>query len=137
MIRKIISKGVLIVLFVTYMLACKTDEVVMDTTSISTLNCSSAAFSATATENNAYTGTATVPYTGGNGVGYTAGSAVSSTGVTGLTATLTSGTLASGAENLTYNNHGYSYFCWYGRFCVKHGRTDLFAESNRFNRLHK
>ncbi|WP_316801220.1 DUF3500 domain-containing protein [Pedobacter frigidisoli] len=74
--------------------------------SVTALNCSAASFSALATVNVAYSGTATVGYTGGNAVAYTAGTAISSTGVTGLTATLVAGTLASGAGNLSYTITG-------------------------------
>lgn len=71
------------------------------TASVSSLNCSSVSLSA-ATAGSAYAGTATVPYTGGNGAAYSAGSAIASTGVSGLTATLQSGTLLSGAGNISF-----------------------------------
>ena len=89
-------------------ITCRKDDTTGGTTSasVSALNCSSAAFSATATINVAYAATATVPYTGGNGVSYAAGAAVSSAGVTGLTATLAAGTLANGAGSLSYTISG-------------------------------
>ena len=86
-----------------------TDTETTNTTSgaaISALNCTSGTFTAAATINVAYSGTASIPYTGGNGVSYSAGTAISSTGVTGLTAILSAGTLASGAGNLTYTISG-------------------------------
>ncbi len=74
---------------------------------VANLNCAAGTASpATATENTAYTGTATIPYTGGNGATYGAGSSINSTGVSGLTATLQAGTLANGAGNLTLNVTG-------------------------------
>jgi len=96
------------VLTVAIFIACK--KTVSDTgttsASVTTLTCASTTFSATATINVAYSGTASVPYTGGNGVAYSVGTAIASTGVTGLTATLSSGTLASGAGNLSYTITG-------------------------------
>jgi hypothetical protein len=71
--------------------------------SVSTLGCGSASFSATASPNQSYTGTATVQYVGGNGASYAAGSAISSTGVTGLTATLKAGTLANGTGSIVFD----------------------------------
>ena len=74
---------------------------------VTNLDCASGTASpATATENTAYTGTATIPYTGGNGAAYGAGSPVNSTGVTGLTATIQAGTLNTGAGNLSLNITG-------------------------------
>ncbi|MCL6296755.1 hypothetical protein M3P09_17270, partial [Gaetbulibacter sp. 2012CJ34-3] len=71
---------------------------------VANLDCAAGTASpATATENTAYTGTATIPYTGGNGAAYGAGSPTASTGVTGLTATIQAGTLANGAGNLSLN----------------------------------
>lgn len=93
------------VLIATLMLGCKSDDdstVTPTSASVSALTCASVAYSTSAVNGTAYTGTATVPYTGGNGVAYAAGSAISSSGVTGLSATLQAGTLASGAGNLTY-----------------------------------
>jgi hypothetical protein len=85
-------------------LACSsTDSSVTPTgASITGLTCGSVAFSATATNGNAYTATANVPYTRGNGQAYAAGSAVASTGVLGLTATLAAGTLANGDGTATF-----------------------------------
>ena len=74
--------------------------------SISSLACSSATFSSTATANTAYNGTATIAYSDGNGLAYTTGTSVSSSGVTGLNATLQPGTLANGAGNLIFNISG-------------------------------
>lgn len=84
--------------------SCKktTDDVTPTSATVSALTCSSAAYSASAVNGVAYTGTVTVPYTGGNGVAYSAGTAIGSTGITGLTATLTASTLASGSGNLIY-----------------------------------
>ncbi len=74
----------------------KTDATTTATgATITTINCTSAAFSGTAIINVDFSGSATIAYTGGKGDAYTAGSSVSSTGVTGLTATLSAGTLAS------------------------------------------
>lgn len=86
--------------------ACQDNTTVATSPAISTLNCSSSTFSATASANTAYSGTASVPYTGGNGAAYQAGTAITSTGVTGLTATLQAGTLAKGDGNLTYTITG-------------------------------
>ncbi|RYF71936.1 MAG: carbohydrate-binding domain-containing protein, partial [Cytophagaceae bacterium] len=87
---------VILVTFVVVSLSCKTNEVVVNTPTISALDCSAATFSATATSGASYTGKASVPYTGGNGIAYVEGTSVVSTGVTGLTATLSAGTLSSG-----------------------------------------
>ena len=73
---------------------------------VTSLNCAGASFSASATVNAAYTGSANVPYAGGNGVACSAGLAISSTGVTGLTATLVAGTLANGAGTAIYTITG-------------------------------
>ncbi|WP_449400968.1 FISUMP domain-containing protein [Chryseobacterium wanjuense] len=73
------------------------------TPSVSTLNCGSAAFSATFTQLNAYTGTLTVPYTGGNGAPYPSQSL---TPQNGLSFTLSSGTLNSGSGTLIYTVSG-------------------------------
>lgn len=74
--------------------------------SVTTLGCNTASFSATATAQVAYDGTATIPYAGGNGAAFAAGSPITSTGVTGLSATLDGGTLTSGAGNITYHITG-------------------------------
>jgi hypothetical protein len=84
----------LLLTFIFIFQSCKVDEITI--ASINALTCSSATFSATATNGTSYTGTASVPYTGGNAVNYPAGVAIASTGVSGLTATLSAGTLASG-----------------------------------------
>lgn len=96
------------VLSIAVFIACKKRVNDTGTTSaaVTTLTCASTTFSATATINVAYSGTASIPYTGGNGVAYSAGTAIASTGVTGLNATLTAGTLASGAGNLSYTITG-------------------------------
>lgn len=96
----------LLIATATFFSCRKNDAGSSSSASISTLNCTGATYSSAATINVAYSGTVTVPYTGGNGVAYSAGPAISSTGVTGLTATLQSGTLASGAGNLTYTITG-------------------------------
>jgi len=106
-IRKILFIALAMAVPPAVFIACKKDSsATSSSATVTTLTCSSAVLSATATAGTAYTGTATVPYTGGNGVAYTAGSAISSTGVTGLTATLAAGTLASGSGSLTYNITG-------------------------------
>lgn len=104
--QTLLLAGLLALLSVFTIVACKKDDSSSDGNSISALNCASATFSGTATVNVAYSGTATVPYTGGNGTGYSAGSSIASTGVTGLTAMLSAGTLASGNGNLTYTING-------------------------------
>ncbi|WP_019990641.1 DUF3500 domain-containing protein [Rudanella lutea] len=85
-------------------LSCQKDDSTVTPTSatISTLNCASPVFSATAVSGSAYTGTLTIPYTGGNGATYGAGTTVASTGVTGLNAVLQAGSLTSGSGNLTF-----------------------------------
>jgi len=87
-------------------MSCQKNTEDVSGASISTLSCSSATYSSTATINTAYTGTVTVPYTGGNGASYNTGSGIASSGVTGLTATLAAGALQSGSGNLTYNIAG-------------------------------
>lgn len=82
--------------------ACDETSTTDTSPSVTALACTTASFSATATESTAYSGTASLPYTGGNGASYAAGSAIASTGVTGLTATLQAGTLANGAGNLSF-----------------------------------
>lgn len=69
---------------------------------VNTLGCNTASFSATATAQSSYDGTATIPYSGGNGADFSAGPAVPSSGVTGLNATLEAGTLTSGSGNITF-----------------------------------
>ncbi|AYQ34748.1 carbohydrate-binding domain-containing protein [Runella sp. SP2] len=77
--------------------ACKDKEITAENAAtITSLNCSSATFSASATSGASFTATSSVPYTGGNGASYAEGTAIASTGVTGLTATLSAGTLADG-----------------------------------------
>lgn len=77
--------------------ACKDKEITAENAAtITSLNCSSATFSASATSGASFTATASVPYTGGNSASYAEGTAIASTGVTGLTATLSAGTLADG-----------------------------------------
>ena len=93
----------LLLAFILIFQSCKDPEITAATPAVVTaLNCSSAAFSATATSGTSYTATASVPYTGGNGVAYTEGNAVASSGVTGLTATLSAGTLASGSGTANF-----------------------------------
>ena len=72
------------------------------TGSITTLNCPTVSFNATATAGITYSATASVSYAGGNAAAYAAGVAITSTGVTGLTATLAAGTLANGTGNLSF-----------------------------------
>lgn len=93
-----------LLLVFSVIISCKKtdDTVTPSSATVSALSCGSATFSTAAVSGSAYTATATVPYTGGNGVAYAAGSAIASTGITGLNATLQTGTLASGAGNLTY-----------------------------------
>ncbi len=100
---KSLSLGFLCFFIIWGVQSCKESSTTITPTSpsVTTLNCSSVTFSATATSGTAYSGTATIAYTGGNAVAYTA-SSVSSTGVTGLTATLSAGTLANGAGTLSY-----------------------------------
>lgn len=86
--------------------SCKKDSSSNDTVAITVLSCSSGSFSASATNNVAYNGIATIPYSGGNGKAYSAGAAISSTGVTGLTATLQTGTLTSSTGNLSFTVTG-------------------------------
>lgn len=87
----------LLLTFILIFQSCKVDEITTaKTASLTTLNCSGATFSASATSGASLVVTASVPYTGGNGVEYPAGTAVASTGVTGLTAELAAGTLANG-----------------------------------------
>ena len=87
--------------------ACEEDdEIVTEEASITSLNCSSATFSATATDGESYSATASVPYTGGNEGTYSAGSTIASTGVEGLSAILVAGTLADGAGSFTYTITG-------------------------------
>lgn len=74
--------------------------------SVTGLGCNTASFSATATANTAYNGTATIPYSGGNGASFTTGTPIPSTGVTGLNAVLDAGTLTSGTGNITYHISG-------------------------------
>lgn len=93
--NSLIVASVLLALFLVIQ-ACKKEEDVVPTPTITALTCASATFSATATSGTSYTGTASVPYTGGNGVAYEAGTGVASSGITGLTATLSAGTLTSG-----------------------------------------
>jgi FtsP/CotA-like multicopper oxidase with cupredoxin domain/arylsulfatase A-like enzyme len=88
---------------------------------VSTLSCSNATFSSTATANTIYNASATLPYTGGNGVAYTSGTSISSTGVTGLTATLQSGTLASGSGSLVYTILGTPTTSGTANFAVSFG----------------
>jgi Protein of unknown function (DUF3500) len=88
--------------------ACKKtdDPLVSVTPSVATLTCGTATFSALATANATYTGTASLPYTGGNGQAYAVGTVIASTGVSGLSATLQAGTLTTGAGTLTYSISG-------------------------------
>ena len=74
--------------------------------SITSLNCGTVSYNATATANTAYSGTATISYNGGNGAVYSSGTSIASTGVSGLTATLQAGTLANGNGSLTYTISG-------------------------------
>jgi hypothetical protein len=76
------------------------------TSVVSSLSCTSSAFSANAVSEVPYAATLTVPYTGGNLATYAAGSAITSTGVTGLTATLQAGTLTDTGGNLVYDITG-------------------------------
>ena len=69
---------------------------------ITSLNYSSATFSASATSWASFTATANIPHNGGNGVAYAEGTAVASTGVTGLTATLLADTLSNGSGAATF-----------------------------------
>ncbi|MES2518191.1 MAG: DUF3500 domain-containing protein [Bacteroidota bacterium] len=105
---KTLILGILSIAFALTFQSCKQTETTTTTTSatITALNCSSATFSATATNGIVYAGTANVPYVGGNGVAYVAGTSIASTGVTGLTATLAAGTLATGAGNSTFTVSG-------------------------------
>ncbi|RNA63145.1 hypothetical protein D1631_15015 [Chryseobacterium nematophagum] len=84
--------------------SCTLTIPVVDFTAIvSSLDCSSAAFSPTViTQGAAYTGTLTVPYTGGNGESYSQQSFTQN----GLTFTLPAGTLATGNGNFVYNITG-------------------------------
>lgn len=89
--------------FILIVQACKDKEITAaESAKVTSLNCSSATFSASATSGASFTATATVPYTGGNGVAYAEGTAIASTGVTGLTATLSAGTLANGSGTASF-----------------------------------
>jgi YHYH protein len=101
-------KSIYFLFFIVCLAAsCKKDTSSNDTAAaITALSCSSGSFSASATINVAYSGTAAIPYSGGNAKAYTAGAAISSTGVTGLTATLQGGTLANGTGNLSFTVTG-------------------------------
>jgi len=107
----IINISIVIVLFFS---ACKKNE--GGGPAISGLACSSVSYTASATQNTAYSATATVPYTGGNGVSYGIGTTISSREVTGFTATLQAGSLYTGNGNLSYTingiatDTGYAYF---------------------------
>jgi hypothetical protein len=107
---KTLILGIVSITFALTVQSCKQTDTTTTTTTtsatITALNCSSATFSATATNGTVYAGTATVPYVGGNGVAYVAGTSIASTGVTGLTATLAAGTLATGAGNATFTVSG-------------------------------
>ena len=93
--KSLLAVSLLLALFLGIQ-ACKNEEDVVPTPTVTALTCASATFSATATSGTSYTGTASVPYTGGNGVAYEAGTGVASSGISGLTATLSEGTLANG-----------------------------------------
>ena len=70
--------------------------------SVTTLDCASATNNGSLAAGNVAIGvSSSVPYTGGNGGTYDA-QTISSTGVTGLTATLSAGTIAVGANSLTF-----------------------------------
>ena len=73
---------------------------------IGTLLCNNASFSAIATINSAYNGIVKVPYLSGDGTSYAQGTAIASYGVTGLSAVLQAGTLANGDDSLTYQITG-------------------------------
>jgi trimeric autotransporter adhesin len=90
-----------IIFFVIFQ-GCKSPEVGVPNPVITAINCSSATFSAVATNGMSYTGTAIVPYVGGNGAAFPAGTDVVSSGVTGLTATLSAGTLSSGNGSASF-----------------------------------
>ncbi|MFT3908171.1 MAG: hypothetical protein QM737_01995 [Ferruginibacter sp.] len=89
---------------------------VVDTATITSLDCLHAHYSPVAQANNTYVGTIEIAYTGGNGGDFSAGTPISSTGVTGLTATLYSGTVNNGNGGLTYaitgtpDSYGYAHF---------------------------
>ncbi|QDK81506.1 carbohydrate-binding domain-containing protein [Spirosoma sp. KCTC 42546] len=100
--RRIISAIGIVLSFTLISLSCKTNEVATNTPTITTLSCSSATFSASATSGASYTAKASVPYIGGNGIAYAEGTGVTSTGVTGLTATLSAGTLSSGSGTASF-----------------------------------
>jgi hypothetical protein len=109
--KKLFMKKIILgsLIMATIFSSCKKDPSPSSsntTPGVSTLNCTSATFSAVAFPGVAYSGTASVPYTGGNALTYPAGTAISSTGVTGLTATLVAGTLANGNGNATYTIAG-------------------------------
>ncbi len=89
---------------------------VVDTATITSMDCSHAHYSPVAQANITYVGTIEIAYTGGNGGDYSAGTPIASTGVTGLTATLYSGTVSNGNGVLTYavsgtpDSDGYAHF---------------------------
>lgn len=89
--------------FILIVQACKDKEITAaESAKVTSLNCSSATFSASATSGASFTATASVPYTGGNGVAYAEGTTIASTGVTGLTATLSAGTLSNGSGTASF-----------------------------------
>jgi alpha-tubulin suppressor-like RCC1 family protein len=72
---------------------------------ITSLNCASGNFSATAVEATPYSAQYSISYAGGNGAAYKADT-IASTGVTGLTAILVAGTLTNGNGNLIWHISG-------------------------------